>query len=438
MRTFGRLFAWLSAFTLIELLVVVAIIAILAALLLPALIAARERARRSVCTNNLDQLGKGLEMYLGQYNYYPGGHSWWNGHWGDNIVSNQWTNFYLDTYVARREDTGDWQRILVMDQTTYANNNINDYVCKYTDPLGDPSLIAMGSRGNMHTGTPADGDLRAAPWGMGWLLTTGAVPDPKTFYCPSAKGVDGWCGPGDGFYRHFCRHTTSPGAGNVSDTYREWLEAGPPVAKTLTHGSWPQKKSSYYASRAHMVFSQYFYRNQPIYKGGEDPPLGHSQDPAHSGTDTPVTIAYTSPKVVTTCLAPAFKTPRRLQSRALVSDSWLKSAIVTEPGFANKVHKDGYNVLYGDYHGSWYGDAEQRIVYWNPPTFTTGNGNTITGEIDPGSYELGGLRTTWDYIGKWEGTQGLLLSPLVWHLLDRAGGMDTSVDEISWFTDQGW
>jgi prepilin-type N-terminal cleavage/methylation domain-containing protein len=52
-----------SAFTLIELLVVIAIIAILAALLLPVLSAAKARAQRTVCLNNLRQINLGIRMY---------------------------------------------------------------------------------------------------------------------------------------------------------------------------------------------------------------------------------------------------------------------------------------------------------------------------------------------------------------------------------------
>lgn len=129
----------LSAFTLIELLVVLTTIAVLMGILLTCLGAARERAKRTVCAANLQQIGRGLIAYGSDYHALP------------PSSFHQFSRNYSGK-----------QPYLV-------------YAKSVLDPRDD------------------EPGRRWAVYNLGYLHLNGFIPNPKIFYCPSIpKGRDNY------------------------------------------------------------------------------------------------------------------------------------------------------------------------------------------------------------------------------------------------------
>lgn len=417
----SRSFSW--AFTLIELLVVVAIIAILAAMLLPALAAAREKARRSSCSNNLNQMGKAFASYQGDYNlYFPAGLSW--------EVAQVTHPSHHESMSALNKATGQFEVVRTMSAFNsydqYNGQVLNDWTGIAT---GDFKLISIaGCSGNPTDNIPPDDDtsVKQAPVGLGWLLQTGTIADAGVFYCPSAmdKGwsTDHGCG------QKFLRKDNRVSTGSCVDTLSEWKTAGPLTAHTMVHGRWPTYKARK-GLWGYGTWSQYCYRNQPIFTSS-----GRAGSTAVQ-RKTEFTIAFTKPGVLTTANAPPFKTARQLASRAVVSDSFIKGHNyrgVPDPGFGMDCHQDGYNVLYGDFSLKWYGDPQRQIIWWPGRTDSPYHWNYQFGTMGPAAYLAEHPNTNFPASVR---PSLLTLGPLVWHLMDKQHDMDVSVNEGAWVVD---
>lgn len=241
----------IRGFTLVELLVVIAIIGILIALLLPAVQAAREAARRSQCTNNLRQLALACHNYLDRSKCFPLNYGMGSNPWGTppgtDYRATSWMTQILPfieqqplyAMIDFSYDVTNDPRSPNYNQPTAPSNPfvarqvISTFICPSD---GENQGGVMGSRAN-RSGSWAVNNYKGvlgANWQWGNFQVVPPSPLANTEWGASGQGLDY---PNGLFCRCYGRVVIRTAA-NVTDGFSNTFMIGEAVPRWCTHTWW--------------------------------------------------------------------------------------------------------------------------------------------------------------------------------------------------------